>query len=136
DVELQTDIARLDDLVVVGYGVQRRSEITGSVGIVPADELTPSSFNALQGLRGKVAGVNIFTNSGSPSGSNRVIIRGTGSINASTEPLYIVDGVAMDNGINFLNPNDIESIEVLKDASATAIYGARGANGGFRPTGS
>lgn len=129
DVQLQTDIARLDDLVVVGYGVQRRSEITGSVGIVPADELTPSSFNALQGLRGKVAGVNIFTNSGSPSGSNRVIIRGTGSINASTEPLYIVDGVAMDNGINFLNPNDIESIEVLKDASATAIYGARGANG-------
>lgn len=129
DVQLQTDIARLDDLVVVGYGVQRRSEITGSVGIVPADELTPSSFNALQGLRGKVAGVNIFTNSGSPSGSNRVIIRGTGSINASTEPLYIVDGVAMDDGINFLNPNDIESIEVLKDASATAIYGARGANG-------
>lgn len=129
DVQMQTDIARLDDLVVVGYGVQRRSEITGSVGIVPADELTPSSFNALQGLRGKVAGVNIFTNSGSPSGSNRVIIRGTGSINASTEPLYIVDGVAMDSGINFLNPNDIESIEVLKDASATAIYGARGANG-------
>jgi len=129
NVEMATDIARLDDLVVVGYGVQRRSEITGSVGIVPADELTPTSFNALQGLRGKVAGVNIFTNSGAPSGSNRVIIRGTGSINASTDPLYVVDGVAMDDGINFLNPNDIESIEVLKDASATAIYGARGANG-------
>lgn len=129
DIELSADVATLDDLVVVGYGVQRRSEVTGSVGIVTADELTPTSFNALQGLRGKVAGVNIFTNSGAPSGSNRVVIRGTGSINASTDPLFVVDGVAMEDGINFLNPNDIESIEVLKDASATAIYGARGANG-------
>jgi TonB-dependent starch-binding outer membrane protein SusC len=129
DIELSADVAQLDDLVVVGYGVQRRSEITGSVGIVTADDLTPTSFNALQGLRGKVAGVNIFTNSGAPSGSNRVVIRGTGSLNASTDPLFVVDGVAMEDGINFLNPNDIESIEVLKDASATAIYGARGANG-------
>lgn len=129
NISLQQDIAMLDDLVVVGYGVQRRSEITGSVGIVTPDELTPTSFNALQSLRGKVAGVQIFTNSGSPSGSNRVVIRGTGTINASTDPLFIVDGVAMEGGIQFLNPNDIASIEVLKDASATAIYGARGANG-------
>lgn len=129
NISLQQDIAMLDDLVVVGYGVQRRSEITGSVGIVTPDDLTPTSFNALQSLRGKVAGVQIFTNSGAPSGSNRVIIRGTGTINASTEPLYVVDGVAMEGGIQFLNPNDIASIEVLKDASATAIYGARGANG-------
>ncbi len=129
NVELAPDTQMLDDIVVVGYGTQRRSEITGSVGIVTADDLTPNSFNALQGLRGKVAGVNIFTNSGAPSGSNRVVIRGTGSLNASTDPLFIVDGVAMEDGINFLNPNDIESIEVLKDASATAIYGARGANG-------
>jgi TonB-dependent starch-binding outer membrane protein SusC len=129
DIELSADVAQLDDLVVVGYGVQRRSEITGSVGIVTADDLTPTSFNALQGLRGKVAGVNIFTNSGAPAGSNRVVIRGTGSLTASTDPLFVVDGVAMEDGINFLNPNDIESIEVLKDASATAIYGARGANG-------
>lgn len=129
NVSLQQDIAMLDDLVVVGYGVQRRSEITGSVGIVTPDQLTPTSFNALQSLRGKVAGVQIFTNSGAPSGSNRVVIRGTGTINASTDPLFIVDGVAMEGGIQFLNPNDIASIEVLKDASATAIYGARGANG-------
>lgn len=129
NVELNQQAVTGDELVVVGYGVQRKSEITGSVGIVTADEMKPNSFNALQGLRGKVAGVNIFTNSGSPSGSNRVVIRGTGSINASTDPLYVVDGVAMGDGINFLNPNDIESIEVLKDASATAIYGARGANG-------
>lgn len=129
EIELSTDVTALDDLVVVGYGTQRRSEITGSVGIVRGDDLTPTSFNALQAMRGKVAGVNIFTNSGAPSGSNRVVIRGTGSLNASTDPLFIVDGVAMENGINYLNPNDIESIEVLKDASATAIYGARGANG-------
>ncbi|TVP98276.1 MAG: SusC/RagA family TonB-linked outer membrane protein [Balneolaceae bacterium] len=133
EIQLAQDIAMLDDLVVVGYGVQRRSEITGSVGIVTADQINPTSFNALQGLRGRVAGVQIFQNSGAPSGSNRVIIRGTGTINASTDPLYIVDGVAMEGGlgggINFLNPADIQSIEVLKDASATAIYGARGANG-------
>jgi len=129
EIELRSDVAALDDLVVVGYGTQRRSEITGSVGIVRGDDLTPTSFNALQGMRGKVAGVNIFTNSGAPAGSNRIVIRGTGSINASTDPLFIVDGVAMEDGINYLNPNDIESIEVLKDASATAIYGARGANG-------
>ncbi|MCC5942079.1 MAG: SusC/RagA family TonB-linked outer membrane protein [Balneolaceae bacterium] len=128
-IELIADVAQLDDLVVVGYGVQRRSEITGSVGIVNADQIKSTSFNALQGIQGQVAGVQIFQNSGSPSGSNRVLIRGTGTINASTDPLFIVDGVAMEGGINFLNPNDIESIEVLKDASATAIYGARGANG-------
>lgn len=129
DIELSSQAITGDELVVVGYGVQRRSEVTGSVGMVRGEELDQTSFNALQGLRGKVAGVNIFTNSGSPSGSNRVVIRGTGSINASTDPLFIVDGVAMEDGINYLNPNDIESIEVLKDASATAIYGSRGANG-------
>ena len=129
NVELMPDMQMMDDIVVVGYGTQRRSEITGSVGMIRGEELNPTSFNSLDGLRGKVAGVNIFTNSGAPSGSNRVIIRGTGSLNASTDPLFIVDGVAVEDGINFLNPNDIESIEVLKDASATAIYGARGANG-------
>lgn len=129
NIELLPDMQMMDDIVVVGYGTQRRSEITGSVGMIRGEELNPTSFNTLDGLRGKVAGVNIFTNSGAPSGSNRVVIRGTGSLNASTDPLFIVDGVAMEDGINFLNPNDIESIEVLKDASATAIYGARGANG-------
>lgn len=128
DVTLQSDTALLDELVVVGYGTQRRSEITGSVGMVSQDELEQPTFNALQSLRGKVSGVNIFTNSGSPTGSNRVIIRGVGTINASSSPLYVVDGVVMEN-IDLLNPNDIESIEVLKDASSTAIYGARGSNG-------
>ena len=128
EVELQADMAQLDDLVVVGYGTQRKSEISGSVGIVSEEDLEQPSFNALEGLRGKVAGVNIFTNSGSPTGSNRVIIRGVGTINADTSPLYVVDGVVMEN-IDLINPNDIKSIEVLKDASSTAIYGARGANG-------
>ncbi|MFW5973651.1 MAG: SusC/RagA family TonB-linked outer membrane protein, partial [Bacteroidota bacterium] len=128
DVALETDVAGLEELVVVGYGVQRRSDVTGSVGIASPADIEQPTFNVLQSLRGKVAGVTIFSNSGSPSGSNRVIIRGVGSINASSDPLYVVDGVAMRN-IETLNPSDIASIEVLKDASATAIYGARGANG-------
>lgn len=128
DITLQSDTALLDELVVVGYGTQRRSEITGSVGMVSQEDLEQPTFNTLQSLRGKVSGVNIFTNSGSPTGSNRVVIRGVGTINASSSPLYVVDGVVMEN-IDMLNPNDIESIEVLKDASSTAIYGARGANG-------
>jgi TonB-dependent starch-binding outer membrane protein SusC len=129
NIVLQQDVIAGEELVVVGYGVQRRSDITGSVGIASRDDLAQPTFNALQSLRGKISGVNIFTNSGSPTGSNRVIIRGTGSINASTDPLFVVDGVVMEDGLERMNPNDIESIEVLKDASATAIYGARGANG-------
>ena len=128
EVGLEQEVYTGEELVVVGYGVQRRSDITGSVGMVAAADLEQPTFNALQSLRGKVAGVNIFSNSGAPTGSNRVIIRGVGSINASSDPLYVVDGLVMDN-IDMMNPNDIESIEVLKDASATAIYGARGANG-------
>ena len=119
----------LEEVVAVGYGVQRRSDVAGSVSIATADEiLRQSSFNALQGIKGKVAGVNIFTNSGNPSGNTRVIIRGVNSINTSSNPLYVVDGVQMSD-FQFINPNDIERIEVLKDASAAAIYGARGANG-------
>lgn len=128
DVEMESGTAQLDDLVVTGYGTQKQSEITGSVGMVSADDLEQTSFNTMQELRGKVAGVNIFTNSGSPTGSNRVVIRGMSTINASSDPLYVVDGVVREN-IDFLSPNSIESIEVLKDASSTAIYGSRGANG-------
>ncbi|PWD97862.1 SusC/RagA family TonB-linked outer membrane protein [Marinilabilia rubra] len=129
DVVMESDVSELDEVVVVGYGTQRKSDVTGSVGTASGDEiLEKPSFNALQGLRGKVSGVNIFTNSGSPTGSTRVMIRGIGTINSSSEPLYVVDGVVMEN-FDLMNPNNIESIEVLKDASATAIYGARGANG-------
>ncbi len=129
DVALEAQVQSLKETIVVGYGVQRRSEVTGSVSVVSGKELEDyPGFNALQSLRGKASGVKISTNSGSPTGSNRVVIRGVGTINASTNPLYIVDGVALDN-IETMNPNDIQSIEILKDASATAIYGSRGANG-------
>jgi TonB-linked SusC/RagA family outer membrane protein len=129
DISMVEDLQNLDEVVVVGYGTQRRSEVTGSVGVVSGEDLkVQPSFNAMQRLRGKVPGVNIYTNSGAPTGNNRVVIRGVGTINASSDPLYVVDGVVMDN-IDVMNPNDIKSIEVLKDASATAIYGARGANG-------
>lgn len=129
DVVLQEESNMLDEFVVVGYGTMRKSDLTGSVSTTKGkDIIKQQSFSALEGLKGKAAGVNIFTNTGQPGGEMRVIIRGISTINASASPLYIVDGVAMQD-FNLLNPNDIESIEVLKDASAAAIYGARGANG-------
>jgi len=129
NVYLESGDETLDEVVVTGYGTQRKSDLTGAVAVVSSKELlkVPAN-NALQGLKGKVSGVNVFLNSGSPTGSPRVLIRGLGTINSSSNPLYVVDGVVMEN-IQFLNPNDIERMEVLKDASSTAIYGARGANG-------
>ncbi|MDR1455649.1 MAG: TonB-dependent receptor [Tannerella sp.] len=132
-VQMAEDVGQLEEVVVVGYGVQRKSDVTGSISVATsADLLAAPSFNALEGLRGKAAGVNIFLNTGNPAGVDetgpRVIIRGVNSINTSSTPLYVVDGVQM-NEFHYLNPNSIERMEVLKDASATAIYGARGANG-------
>lgn len=129
NVVLGEDTELLDELVVVGYGTMRKSDITGSISTAKGSDIIKSqSFNALEGLKGKAAGVNIFSNTGQPGGESRVIIRGISTINASASPLYVVDGVVMSD-FQFLNPNDIESIEVLKDASSAAIYGARGANG-------
>ena len=128
-IVLLEDKQLLDEVVVVGYGTMRKSDLTGSSSTTKGSEiLKGQGFNALEGLKGKAAGVNIFNNTGQPGGEMRVIIRGISTINASSSPLYIVDGVAMTD-FQFLNPNDIESIEVLKDASSAAIYGARGANG-------
>ena len=128
-VVLLDDKQLLDEVVVVGYGTMRKSDLTGSSSTTKgSDILKVQGFNALEGLKGKAAGVNIFNNTGQPGGEMRVIIRGISTITASSSPLYIVDGVAMTD-FQFLNPNDIESIEVLKDASSAAIYGARGANG-------
>lgn len=129
-VTLTEDSQALDEVVVVGYGTMRKSDVTGSIGVAKGEELTKNqNFSALDNLRGKVSGVNIFSNSSQPGAySNRVIIRGMATINASSNPLYVVDGVVMED-FSLLNPNDIESMEVLKDASAAAIYGARGANG-------
>ena len=128
-IVLLDDTELLDELVVVGYGTMRKSDLTGSVSSAKGEDLLKQqSFSPLDALKGKVAGVNIFANTGQPGGGMRVLIRGLSTINASANPLYIVDGVAMEN-FELLNPNDIESIEVLKDASSAAIYGARGANG-------
>jgi TonB-linked SusC/RagA family outer membrane protein len=129
-ITLKEDTEVLDEVVVVGYGTMKKSDVTGSIGVAKGDDLVKTqTFSALEGLRGKVSGVNIFSNSSQPGAySNRVVIRGMATINASTDPLYIVDGVAMED-FSLVNPNDIESMEVLKDASAAAIYGARGANG-------
>ncbi|MCG8308805.1 MAG: TonB-dependent receptor, partial [Cytophagales bacterium] len=125
DLSMVLDVTSLEEI----YGTQRKVDVTGSVGVATAEDILANpSFNALQGLKGKVSGVNIFSNSGSPTGSPRVMIRGISTINSSSDPLVVVDGVVMED-FRFLNPNDIERIEVLKDASATAIYGARGANG-------
>jgi TonB-linked SusC/RagA family outer membrane protein len=123
----------IDEVVVVGYGVQRKSDVTGAISVATAEDLLARpQFNALEGLRGKAAGVNILSATGNPLGMNgsapRIVIRGINSLYTDFSPLFVVDGVQMSD-FQFLNPNDIERMEVLKDASATAIYGARGANG-------
>ena len=129
-VTLKEDTQTLDEVVVVGYGTMKKSDVTGSISTAKGDDLVKNqSFSALDNLRGKVSGVNIFSNSSQPGAySNRVVIRGIATINSSSNPLYVVDGVVMEN-FDLVNPNDIESMEVLKDASAAAIYGARGVNG-------
>jgi len=129
NVQLTGRASELNEVVVVGYGTAKRSDITGAVSSVKsADLLARPVTNALEGLQGRVAGVDVSSNSGAPGGVTSVVIRGIGSLNSSTDPLYVVDGVAMTN-IQFLNPYDIRTIEVLKDASSTSIYGARGSNG-------
>ena len=118
----------LEELVVIGYGTVRKSDLTGSVASVAEEEITKAATSdPLQALQGRAAGVSIITATGSPSASAQIKIRGTGTTN-NTDPLFVVDGFPM-NDIDFLSPNDISSIEILKDASATAIYGSRGANG-------
>ncbi|MDR0688353.1 MAG: TonB-dependent receptor [Prevotellaceae bacterium] len=129
DVVLSESSQAIDEVVVVGYGTMRKSDVTGSIAVAKADDILKlQSFSALEGLKGKASGVNIFSNSGQPGGAMRVIIRGMSTISTSSDPLYVVDGVVMED-FKLINPNDIDHIEVLKDASSAAIYGARGANG-------
>jgi TonB-linked SusC/RagA family outer membrane protein len=128
DVTLRVDSKTLDEVVVIGYGTVRKSDLTGSVSSIKSEEIVKvPAVNPMQALQGKVAGVQITTGSGAPGQAPIVRIRGTGTFNNSN-PIYVVDGVQLDD-ITYLNAGDIESIEVLKDASATAIYGAKGANG-------
>ena len=128
NIVLKEDNEILDEVVVIGYGVQKKADLTGSVANVNADKLnTQSNANIGQALQGKIAGVDIVSQGGAPGGSTRVMVRGIGTLNNSS-PLYIVDGMYM-SGIDHINPNDIASIDVLKDASSAAIYGSRAANG-------
>jgi len=128
NVILQEDAKTLDELVVVGYGTMKKSDLTGAVGQVSTDELTQlSTSNVGDAIAGRVAGVDVISNSGAPGAGTKIRIRGYGTINSS-DPLYVVDGFPTSD-IDHLSPQDIESLEILKDASATAIYGSRGANG-------
>jgi iron complex outermembrane receptor protein len=153
DIQLKTNSKNLDEVVVVGYGTMKKSDLTGSVSQLKSEDFkSGNDLSAQQLMQGAFAGVNISQNSGKPGGSTTIRVRGGTSVNASNEPLYVIDGVPIDaaagssqsnistytnnyfdqetaNPLSLLNPNDIESIDVLKDASATAIYGSRGANG-------
>ncbi|AWW29047.1 TonB-dependent receptor [Echinicola strongylocentroti] len=149
DVVMKEDTQALEEVVVVGYGTVKKSDLTGSVVSLRSDEQNQGVNTSVdQLLKGKAAGVNVVQNSSEPGGGVSISIRGASSVNAGTGPLYVIDGLPIDNssmtaggGGNYpdtrsptnplaaINPNDIESIEILKDASATAIYGARGANG-------
>jgi TonB-dependent starch-binding outer membrane protein SusC len=143
NVQMESANVNLDEVVVVGYGSVRKSDLTGSVASIKTDDLRKIPVNSFdQGIQGKVSGVQVTQLSAQPGGALSLRIRGGNSIMAGNEPLYVIDGVMIEsqvdmswigspsqNGLSSLNPNDIESIEILKDASATSIYGARGANG-------
>ncbi|MBX2917323.1 MAG: TonB-dependent receptor [Cyclobacteriaceae bacterium] len=137
-IQLLPDAETLAEVVVVGYGTQKRSDVTGAIASVKSDDFNKGVLaNAGELLQGKLAGVNITSTSGEPGAAQNVIIRGIGSLRSGTQPLYVVDGLLLDNSsngfdtnpLNFLNPGDIESIDVLKDASAAAVYGSRASNG-------
>lgn len=125
---LKEDTKTLDKVVVIGYGVQKKADLTGSVANINTEKLnTQSNANIGQALQGKIAGVDIVSQGGAPGSGTRIMVRGIGTLN-NASPLYIVDGMYM-NSIDHINPNDIASIDVLKDASSAAIYGSRAANG-------
>jgi TonB-linked SusC/RagA family outer membrane protein len=128
-IVLKEERRTLDDLVVIGYGTQKKSVVTASIAKVSSDDLNKvNPVRVDDALKGLAAGINVTSNNGQPGAGSTIRIRGIGTINAS-DPLYIVDGMPAEDGIAFLNPNDIASIEVLKDAASGAVYGARAANG-------
>jgi TonB-linked SusC/RagA family outer membrane protein len=130
NVALTADTKALTEVVVVGYGTQKKSQMTGAISSVGAKEIQELPItNARQALQGRAAGVDVVQPGSKPGAGPQIRIRGRRSFNASNDPLYVVDGIPLSSGIDDINPNDITSMEVLKDASATAIYGARGANG-------
>ena len=138
NVVLRDDTEMLSEVVVIGYGVAKKNDLTGSVTAMKPDEMNKGLVtNAQDMMQGKIAGVNVTSASGTPGAGAQIRIRGGSSLNASNDPLIVIDGLAMDNSgvqglsnpLSMVNPNDIETFTVLKDASATAIYGSRGSNG-------
>lgn len=127
-VTLYEDQQLLDDVVVIGYGTAKRSDLTGSVASVSKAALNDKMIaNMEDALRGQVAGVRVLSNNGEPGETLNIRIRGAGSLNASNSPIYVIDGLVSETAD--VAPGDIESIEILKDASSTAIYGSKGSNG-------
>ena len=127
--ELKENASQLAEVVVTGYQTQRKADLTGAVAVVKTDELkTSSDTDPMRALQGKVPGMTITSN-GSPVGAGTVRVRGGGSFNSSQDPLFIIDGVPTTTNLNTLNMNDIESMQVLKDAASASIYGSRAANG-------
>lgn len=141
DIVMQPDLLNLEEVIVVAYGVQKREASTGSVGEVKSSEIRNIPETSIEKmLTGKVAGVQVTSTSGQPGASSQIRIRGISSINAGTEPLYVIDGIPVmsgnqsyftntGNALASLNPNDVESMTILKDAAASSIYGSRAANG-------
>ena len=139
NVQLQPDSQVLSDVVVIGYGTQRKSDLTGAVTNVSSEDFNTGLVSSPEQLiNGKISGVQIMTNSGSPTSGSTIRVRGGASLNASNDPLIVLDGVPLEQGgisgndgnfLSLINPNDIESMTILKDASSTAIYGSRASNG-------
>ena len=129
-IDMVQDAASLEEVVVVGYGQVKKSDLTGSVSSIKGDDISLQAVgNPVQGLAGTTSGVQVLQESGQPGSNLSVLIRGGNSLLGGNSPLYVVDGFPIIGDISSINPNDIVSIEVLKDASSTAIYGSRGANG-------
>jgi TonB-linked SusC/RagA family outer membrane protein len=130
NVGLVEDVAILSEVVVVGYGTQKKSQMTGAISSVTAKQISEMPLTSLaQAMQGRVAGVDVSQSGSRPGSVPKVLIRGRRSFNAGNDPLYVVDGIPLSAGYEDINPNDIASMEILKDATSTAIYGARGANG-------
>ncbi|WP_179333597.1 SusC/RagA family TonB-linked outer membrane protein [Winogradskyella costae] len=138
DIVIEEDASQLDEVILVGYGSVKKDDLTGAADLLKSDDFNQGPLvSAQQLISGKIAGVSVTSGSGSPGDGQNIIIRGNGSLSLSSNPLIVLDGVPLDGGgvggsrnpLNLINPNDIESMTVLKDASATSIYGSRGANG-------
>ena len=130
NVALSADTKALQEVVVVGYGTQKKSQMTGAISSVTSKQITEMPITNLgQAMQGRVAGVDVAQSGSKPGTVPKVLIRGRRSFNAGNDPLYVVDGIPLSSGYEDMNPNDVASMEILKDATATAIYGARGANG-------